>query len=162
MTSTPLTPTGSKAEACQPLGAVRAACQRHGDKGAGILGDDFCGSMESYPHPRFRQCPWSPRKRLVHVPGLFPVRLSPSGASGAQRGVYGRSKGECSQTVLQSDKVTPCLARRWPRLRPQRRQGIRHPLPPGVDPQPPLFFRLAPSKRCHAQPCHAAENDRRG
>ena len=27
LTSTPLTPTGSRAEACQPLGVIRAACQ---------------------------------------------------------------------------------------------------------------------------------------
>ena len=30
LTSTPLTPTGSRAEACQPLGVIRAACQGRG------------------------------------------------------------------------------------------------------------------------------------
>ena len=50
LTSTPLTPTRSKAEACQPLGVICAVCQRHGDKGAGILGDGLCGPMRLYPH----------------------------------------------------------------------------------------------------------------
>ena len=34
LTSTPLTPTGSRAEACQPLGVIRAAWHGH-DHGAG-------------------------------------------------------------------------------------------------------------------------------
>ena len=50
LTSTPLTLTGSRAEACQPLGVIRAVCQRHGDKGAGILDNIFCGPMGPYPH----------------------------------------------------------------------------------------------------------------
>ena len=57
LTSTPLTPTRSKAEACQPLGVICAVCQRHGDKGAGILGDGLCGPMRLYPHPLISTTP---------------------------------------------------------------------------------------------------------
>ena len=37
LTSTPLSPTASKAEACQPLRVIRAACPRH--SGKSVLGD---------------------------------------------------------------------------------------------------------------------------
>ena len=39
LTSTPLMPTGSKAEACQPLRAVCAAMARSGGRAAGAIGE---------------------------------------------------------------------------------------------------------------------------
>ena len=162
MTSIPLTPTGSRAEACQPLRVFCAAWQGR-DHEVGLpwwrpVGDDkaVSTSLDSGKAP---DCPVN---ALYTRPACSGYDLSPSGASGEQRGVCGRLGGGYRRIVLQSDKVMSASACRlpYPGLQgyqapghsPRRQSGEPGDWQTDLSPSP--FSRSEPSERCH---CHGLD-----
>ena len=91
-------PTRSRAEACQPLGVFFAACQGH-DHGAVSPWRRPVGDVEAVS-PSFDSdnAPGRPVNAFIRGLLVSVYGLSPSGASGEQRGACGRLEADIGES----------------------------------------------------------------
>ena len=126
LTSTPLSPTRSKAEACQPLRAVYAAWHGY-DHGAGSPWRRPVGDVEavspSFDSDNAPDCPVNAFIRGLLVSGYG---LPSSSVSGVLRGVYGRLEADMAESPCNRTRVMSASASRRPHPGPQGYQAPGH------------------------------------